>query len=72
MLRAFCVFFHSIHVHAYVYNTMHTRREIAEDMFRLTSPDHAPWNLVEGNFKWYARVKVVKAIVKALDREIGD
>ncbi|MDX6767212.1 MAG: hypothetical protein SFU85_10530 [Candidatus Methylacidiphilales bacterium] len=46
--------------------------EAAEEMFRLTSPPHAPWNLIEGNYKWHARVKVVKAITKALEKEIGD
>ncbi|MEM6823420.1 MAG: UDP-galactose-lipid carrier transferase, partial [Verrucomicrobiota bacterium] len=31
--------------------------------------DWAPWNLIEGNFKWYARVKVIKTIVKRLKEE---
>jgi AMP-polyphosphate phosphotransferase len=46
--------------------------EAAEEMFRLTSTETAPWTLVEGNFKWYARVKVLKTIVKLLEKEIAD
>ena len=36
--------------------------EAAEEMFERTSTDHAPWIVVPANFKWYARVKVVKAV----------
>lgn len=46
--------------------------EAAEDMFKLTSTDHCPWNLIEGNYKWHARVKVLKTVVKAMARELGD
>ncbi|MEO0453491.1 MAG: UDP-galactose-lipid carrier transferase [Verrucomicrobiota bacterium] len=41
----------------------------AEEMFEKTDTDYAPWNLIEGNFKWYARVKVVKTIVERLIQE---
>jgi AMP-polyphosphate phosphotransferase len=43
----------------------------AEDMFTKCGPTHAPWTLVEGNFKWYARLKVLKAVVQRLEQEIG-
>lgn len=36
--------------------------EAAEEMFEKTSTDHAPWIVVPANFKWYARVKVVKSV----------
>ena len=43
----------------------------AEDMFRKTNARIAPWNLVEGNFKWYARIKIMKLLVKRLEQEFG-
>ena len=43
----------------------------AEDMFAKCSPAHAPWILVEGNYKWFARLKVLRAVVKRLEKEIG-
>ncbi|MGF1678271.1 MAG: polyphosphate kinase 2 family protein [Candidatus Methylacidiphilales bacterium] len=43
--------------------------EAAEEMFEKTDTKLAAWNLVEGNFKWYARVKVTKHIVQRLKEE---
>ncbi|MEM6883972.1 MAG: UDP-galactose-lipid carrier transferase [Verrucomicrobiota bacterium] len=43
--------------------------EAAEEMFEKTDTDWAPWHVVEGNFKWHARVHVVKTIVKRLKHE---
>lgn len=40
----------------------------AEDMFEKTSTEIAPWSIVAGNYKWYARVKVLKSLVAALER----
>ncbi len=40
----------------------------AEDMFEKTSTDEAPWIVIPANFKWYARVKVVKAVAERLTR----
>ena len=40
----------------------------AEDMFERTSTDDAPWTIVAANYKWYARVKVVRTVVEALER----
>jgi AMP-polyphosphate phosphotransferase len=45
--------------------------EAAEDMFAQTWTKYAPWTLVEGEFKWYTRIKVLKAIVKKFDQEFG-
>jgi len=39
----------------------------AEDMFERTSTEHAPWTVIAANYKWHARVKVVKTIVEALE-----
>lgn len=38
----------------------------AEDMFEKTSTDIAPWHVVPANFKWFARVRVVRLIADAL------
>ena len=36
--------------------------EAVEDMFQKTNTDFAPWHIVEGEYKWYARVKTLKMI----------
>ena len=40
----------------------------AEDMFEKTSTENSPWNVIAANYKWYARIKVVKGLVDALER----
>jgi len=40
----------------------------AEQMFERTSLDDAPWNVIGANYKWYARVKVVKLVVERLEK----
>ncbi|HEV7406323.1 MAG TPA: UDP-galactose-lipid carrier transferase [Chthoniobacteraceae bacterium] len=40
----------------------------AEEMFEKTSTRWAPWHVVPANFKWHARVKVLEAIVKTLEK----
>jgi AMP-polyphosphate phosphotransferase len=42
--------------------------EAAEEMFEKTSTEDAPWNIVAANYKWFARVKVLKSLVETLDR----
>ncbi len=44
----------------------------AEEMFARTNSRIAPWNLIEGNYKWFARIKVMKLVVKRLEQEFGD
>ena len=46
--------------------------EAAEEMFAQTSTKTAPWILVESEFKWYARIKVLKTIVKKFTQEFGE
>ena len=36
-------------------------------MFKLTSTTTAPWHLIAGNHKWYARIQVLKTIITALE-----
>lgn len=42
--------------------------EYANRMFAATHAPHAPWHLIAGNSKNYARIKVVRTVVDALDR----
>ena len=44
----------------------------AEEMFARTNSRIAPWNLIEGNYKWFSRIKVMKLLVKRLEQEFGD
>ena len=46
--------------------------EAAEDMFTKTWTKYAPWSLVEGEFKWYTRLKVLRTIVKRFEQEFND
>ncbi|MEM9400322.1 MAG: UDP-galactose-lipid carrier transferase [Verrucomicrobiota bacterium] len=43
----------------------------AEEMFEKTDKPHAPWILIEGNYKLFARIKVMKHIVKCCRRELN-
>nr|MBI3613212.1 hypothetical protein [Nitrospirota bacterium] len=38
-----------------------------EEMLEKTSTTWAPWTVVEANDKYYARVKVVQTLTKALE-----
>ena len=40
------------------------------NMLLKTSTIHAPWTIIEGNSKYYARVKVVQTVVKKLIDEL--
>lgn len=44
--------------------------DAAHDMFEKTSTPHAPWTVIPANYKWYARVRVVKAIADAVEKHI--
>ena len=41
-----------------------------EDMLLRTSTLTAPWTIVEGNDKWFARVKTLRTLVELLSREL--
>lgn len=41
------------------------------EMLIRTSTPHAPWVVVEGNSKYYARIKVLKTVVEALEERLG-
>lgn len=40
----------------------------ASEMFQRTSTERAPWHLIGANYKWFARLRVVKTVVKALEK----
>jgi polyphosphate kinase 2 (PPK2 family) len=44
--------------------------QAVEDMIEHTSTPYAPWTAVEANNKEYARVKVVRTIVDAIEKQI--
>lgn len=43
----------------------------AEDMFEKTSMPNAPWTVIAGNYKWHARVRVVKAVLDAVEQALN-
>jgi hypothetical protein len=44
--------------------------EAINDMLLKTSTLTAPWTIVEGNCKWYARVKALRTLVDTLSEEL--
>ena len=45
--------------------------DAVEEMLERTSTEHAPWDLVEGDSKRYARVKVVETVCERIEAVIG-
>jgi polyphosphate kinase 2 (PPK2 family) len=41
------------------------------DMFDRTSTDYAPWHALAANYKWHARVRALKTVVKALSEGVS-
>ncbi|MDD9150116.1 MULTISPECIES: polyphosphate kinase 2 family protein [unclassified Sporolactobacillus] len=41
--------------------------EAAEEMFEKTDRPNAPWHIIPANSKWFARIAVVKQMVKAIE-----
>ena len=46
--------------------------EAVNEMLENTNTETAPWIVVEGNSKYYARIKVLKTVVKALEEKIKE
>ena len=46
--------------------------EAVNEMLVRTSTTYAPWTVVEGNDKHYARVKVLKSVVDAMEKRIKE
>ena len=45
--------------------------EAVNDMLLKTSTLTAPWTIIEGNCKWYARIKVLRTLVDRLSQELN-
>lgn len=45
--------------------------EASEEMFKKTNTAYAPWHLIEANYKWYARVKVLKILCKTIKAHLA-
>jgi polyphosphate kinase 2 (PPK2 family) len=41
--------------------------EALEEMFEKTDTEYAPWTIIEGNWKWFARVKALKTVVNKIE-----
>jgi polyphosphate kinase 2 (PPK2 family) len=41
--------------------------EAVEDMLARTDQPHAPWSLIEGDSKRYARVQVIEAVIERIE-----
>ncbi len=44
--------------------------EALEEMFEKTDAEYAPWTIIEGNWKWWARIKALKTIVNRLEARV--
>ena len=44
--------------------------EAVNDMFQLTSTEFAPWHIIESNDKQYGRIKALKTIIRAVEKEL--
>ena len=46
--------------------------EAVNEMLEKTSTERAAWVVVEGNSKYYARVKVLQTVVDAMERKMKE
>lgn len=46
--------------------------EAVQEMLMRTSTQNAPWVVVEGNCKYYARIKVLETVVNAIERRLKE
>ncbi len=44
--------------------------EAVNEMLIRTSTEYAPWIVVEGNDKYYARIKILKSVVQAIEKHM--
>ncbi len=42
-----------------------------DQMLRLTNTEYAPWYIIESNDKKYARIKTLKLVISAIEKEMG-
>jgi len=41
-----------------------------EEVFEKTDTDCAPWTIIEGNYKWWARIKALKTVVNTIEAHL--
>ena len=46
--------------------------EAVNEMLIRTSSPYAPWIVVEGNCKYYARIKVLETVVEAVEKKLEE
>lgn len=46
--------------------------EAVDEMLKKTSTENAPWYIIESNDKKYARIKVLKLVIEALEKAIDE
>ena len=46
--------------------------EAVNEMLLRTSTPQAPWIVVEGNCKYYARIRVLESVVEALEKRLAE
>lgn len=46
--------------------------EAVAEMFEKTSTEYAPWHIIESNDKLYARIKVLRIVVEAMEKAIEE
>jgi polyphosphate kinase 2 (PPK2 family) len=46
--------------------------EAAEEMFLRTHTPYAPWSIIEGNCKRYARIKAMDVVIEAIENKIKE
>ncbi len=44
--------------------------KVYNKMFKKTSTEAAPWHLIAGNYKWYARVQTLQVVADALEEGV--
>lgn len=47
-------------------------QEAVEDMLERTDTRNAPWHVVPAEYKWYARVHILRATVQTLEKALGN
>jgi polyphosphate kinase 2 (PPK2 family) len=45
--------------------------QAADEMIRRTNTKYAPWNLIEAEYKWFARLKILRIANRIISKELG-
>ena len=46
--------------------------QAVDEMLMRTSTSYAPWMIVEGNDKYYARIKVLETVTDAIEKRLKE